>query len=100
MMISPWMAIFPGLAIVATVLSISLAADGLADYFDPKLGHGKFRRVPLARREGQGGRREAGGGAPLPLRRERGWGEGPTPTENRSSAWRSSQGRPATSSSA
>ena len=47
MMISPWMAIFPGLAIVATVPSISLAADGLADYFDPKLGHGKFRRVPL-----------------------------------------------------
>jgi peptide/nickel transport system permease protein len=47
MMISPWMAIFPGLAIVVTVLSISLAADGMADYFDPKLGHGKFRRVPL-----------------------------------------------------
>jgi peptide/nickel transport system permease protein len=47
MMISPWMAIFPGLAIVVTVLSISLAADGMADYFDPKLGHGKFRRIPL-----------------------------------------------------
>jgi peptide/nickel transport system permease protein len=47
MMITPWMAIFPGLAIVATVLSVSLAADGLADVFDPKLVHGKFRRLPL-----------------------------------------------------
>jgi peptide/nickel transport system permease protein len=47
MMVTPWMAIFPGLAIVVTVLGISLAADGLADYFDPKLVHGKFHRVPL-----------------------------------------------------
>jgi peptide/nickel transport system permease protein len=47
MMIAPWMAIFPGLAIVVTVLSVSLAADGLADYFDPKLVHGKFQRTPL-----------------------------------------------------
>ena len=47
MMITPWMAIFPGLAIAMTVLSISLAADGLADFFDPKLVHGKFHRVPL-----------------------------------------------------
>ena len=47
MMITPWMAIFPGLAIVVTVLSISLFADGLADFFDPKLAHGKFSRVPL-----------------------------------------------------
>jgi oligopeptide/dipeptide ABC transporter ATP-binding protein len=29
------------------VLSISLAADGLADFFDPKLVHGKFHRLPL-----------------------------------------------------
>ena len=47
MMITPWMAIFPGLAIAMTVLSISLAADGLADFFDPKLVHGKFYRLPL-----------------------------------------------------
>src|SRR5215207_1149764 len=47
MMITPWMAIFPGLAIAMTVLSISLAADGLADFFDPKLVHGKFHRLPL-----------------------------------------------------
>ncbi len=88
MMISPWMAIFPGLAIVVTVLSISLAADGLADYFDPKLGHGKFRRVPLGRRQAAGGRREAEGGrrkaggiAPRPAHGAGrplggGWGEG------------------------
>jgi oligopeptide/dipeptide ABC transporter ATP-binding protein len=44
------MAIFPGLAIVVTVLSVSLAADGLADVFDPKLIHGKFRRLPLPSR--------------------------------------------------
>jgi peptide/nickel transport system permease protein len=47
MMVSGWMAIFPGVAILLTVLSISLAADGLADYFDPKLTHGLFRRFPL-----------------------------------------------------
>ncbi|HEY7033370.1 MAG TPA: oligopeptide/dipeptide ABC transporter ATP-binding protein, partial [Thermomicrobiales bacterium] len=50
MMITPWMAIFPGAAIVLTVLSINLAADGLADYFDPKLRHGTFRRRPLSPR--------------------------------------------------
>ncbi len=47
MMVTPWMALFPGIAIVATVLSINLAADGLADYVDPKLAHGNLRRVPL-----------------------------------------------------
>src|SRR5918995_1011141 len=47
MMITPWMAIFPGLAIAVTVLSISLGADGLANFFDPKLVHGKFHRVLL-----------------------------------------------------
>jgi len=47
MMVSGWVAVFPGVAILLTVLSISLAADGLADFFDPKLTHGNFRRVPL-----------------------------------------------------
>ena len=37
MMIDPWMALLPGFAIIVTVLSISLAADGFADCFDPKL---------------------------------------------------------------
>jgi peptide/nickel transport system permease protein len=48
MMLTPWMALLPGLAILVTVLSVSLAADGLADMFDPKLAQGVFRRVPLA----------------------------------------------------
>ncbi len=63
MMITPWMAIFPGLAIAVTVLSISLAADGLADYFDPKLVHGKFHRAPLP--ELAQPRTRADGAAPL-----------------------------------
>jgi oligopeptide/dipeptide ABC transporter ATP-binding protein len=37
MIVSPWMPILPGLAIMATVLSINLTADSLADIFDPKL---------------------------------------------------------------
>ena len=47
MMITPWLPILPGLAITFTVLSINLAADGLADVFDPKLSRGTFRRRVL-----------------------------------------------------
>ncbi|MCC6792895.1 MAG: dipeptide/oligopeptide/nickel ABC transporter permease/ATP-binding protein, partial [Thermomicrobiales bacterium] len=47
MMVSPWMAILPGVAILVTTLSISLAADELADVFDPKLAHGSARPVPV-----------------------------------------------------
>jgi peptide/nickel transport system permease protein len=47
MMVSPWMVLLPGIAIVVTVLSVSLAADALTDYVDPKLAHGIFRRTPL-----------------------------------------------------
>ena len=47
MLIAPWMAIFPGAAIILTVLSINLVADGLADRFDPKLAAGHFARRPL-----------------------------------------------------
>lgn len=47
MMVSPWMALLPGVAIVVTVLSVSLAADGLADLVDPKLAHAAFQRTPL-----------------------------------------------------
>src|SRR5262249_26577381 len=32
----PWMAIWPGLAIFATVLSFNLLGDGLRDAFDPR----------------------------------------------------------------
>jgi peptide/nickel transport system permease protein len=34
--IAPWMAIFPGLAIVSAVLGLNLLGDGLRDYFDPR----------------------------------------------------------------
>ncbi|CAM5380224.1 peptide/nickel transport system permease protein [Aquamicrobium terrae] len=36
MAVAPWMAIFPGLAIVVTVLALNLLGDGLADLLDPK----------------------------------------------------------------
>ena len=36
MVIAPWMAIFPGMAIVVTVLGLNLLGDGLADILDPK----------------------------------------------------------------
>ncbi len=35
--LAPHMALFPGLAIVLTVLGLNLAGDGLRDLFDPKL---------------------------------------------------------------
>ena len=35
--ISPWMMLFPGLAIVITVLGFVLLGDGLRDAFDPKM---------------------------------------------------------------
>jgi peptide/nickel transport system permease protein len=34
--IAPWMAIFPGLAIVLAVLALNLLGDSLRDYFDPR----------------------------------------------------------------
>lgn len=36
MVVAPWMAIFPGMAIVVTVLGLNLLGDGLADLLDPK----------------------------------------------------------------
>ena len=47
MMLDPWMALLPGLAIIITVLAIGLAADGFADVLDPKLTQGGFQREPL-----------------------------------------------------
>ncbi|HEX6232005.1 MAG TPA: dipeptide/oligopeptide/nickel ABC transporter permease/ATP-binding protein [Jiangellaceae bacterium] len=56
MIISPWLSILPGLAIMITVLSVNLTADGLADVFDPKLRKGTLRRavlrLPVAERAG------------------------------------------------
>jgi peptide/nickel transport system permease protein len=47
MVIDAWLPILPGIAITFTVLSINLAADGLADVLDPKLSKGTFRRQAL-----------------------------------------------------
>ena len=37
MVVAPWLAIFPGCAIVITVLGLNLLGDGLSDVLDPKL---------------------------------------------------------------
>jgi len=37
MMVSPWIALFPGLAITLTVLAFNLLGDALRDEFDPRL---------------------------------------------------------------
>ena len=34
---APWVSIFPGLAILITVLAFNLVGDGLRDILDPKL---------------------------------------------------------------
>jgi oligopeptide/dipeptide ABC transporter ATP-binding protein len=47
MVLTAWLAILPGLAITFTVLSINLAADGLAEVLDPRLSKGTFRRQAL-----------------------------------------------------
>ncbi len=39
MRLSPWPAIFPGLAIGFAVLGVNMLGDGLRDIFDPKLSH-------------------------------------------------------------
>ena len=47
MIIAPWLAVLPGLAIMVTVLAINLTADGAADVLDPKLKISVFHRKPL-----------------------------------------------------
>jgi peptide/nickel transport system permease protein len=37
---SPWVAVFPGLAIMVAVLGFNLLGDGLRDHFDPRLRKG------------------------------------------------------------
>ena len=37
MIIAPWLSIFPGLAIVITVLGFNFLGDGLRDALDPKI---------------------------------------------------------------
>lgn len=41
---NPWMTIFPGIAIVLTVLGMNLLGDGLRDLFDPTTGRAIQRR--------------------------------------------------------
>jgi peptide/nickel transport system permease protein len=36
--ISPWLSIFPGLAIMIVVLGFNFLGDGLRDILDPRLG--------------------------------------------------------------
>jgi peptide/nickel transport system permease protein len=64
MVLTPWLAILPGLAITFTVLSINLAADGLADVLDPRLAKGTFRRQLLPQPR-QSLPENADGGTPL-----------------------------------
>ncbi len=45
---APHLAIFPGLAIVFTVLGLNLFGDGLRDYFDPRLRHNRHDETPEA----------------------------------------------------
>lgn len=45
MVVSPWLPILPGVAIVLTVLSINLLGDGVAKFIDPTGAKGGFRRL-------------------------------------------------------
>ncbi len=45
MVVSPWLPILPGVAIVVTVLCINLVGDGLASVFDTRQVAGGFRRL-------------------------------------------------------
>ncbi|MGH8937097.1 MAG: dipeptide/oligopeptide/nickel ABC transporter permease/ATP-binding protein [Acidimicrobiia bacterium] len=47
LVLSPWLPVLPGLAIMITVLAINLMADGLADVLDPGTRKGTFRRYVL-----------------------------------------------------
>lgn len=67
MVVSPWLPVLPGLAIMFTVLCINLASDGLASVLDPKLSRGMFRRQVLRLPE----RHRDDDGGPQPLLRVR-----------------------------
>jgi peptide/nickel transport system permease protein len=44
-----WVAFFPGVAIVATVMAFNVLGDALRDVLDPRQLHGRGTAVPLAR---------------------------------------------------
>ncbi len=56
MLVAPWLAVIPGLAIMITVLAINLMADGAGDVLDPKQSRGD---LPPHRPEDPGRRRGA-----------------------------------------
>ena len=58
-----WMAVFPGLAIVVTVLAFNLLGDGLRDVLDPRQRTATSRPSRAARAAGRPGRPERAGGA-------------------------------------
>jgi peptide/nickel transport system permease protein len=47
MVVNPWLPLLPGAAILVSVLSINLIADGLGAVLDPRTGTGVFRRRVL-----------------------------------------------------
>jgi peptide/nickel transport system permease protein len=47
MTVNPWLPLLPGAAILVTVLSINLVADGLGDVLDPRASIGALRRQVL-----------------------------------------------------
>jgi peptide/nickel transport system permease protein len=54
MVVNPWLPLLPGAAILITVLSINLIADGLGDVLNPRSGHGAFRRRVLPQSKSTG----------------------------------------------
>jgi peptide/nickel transport system permease protein len=64
MVVNPWLPLLPGVAILVTVLSINLIADGLADVLDPRTGAGAFRRQVLRRPARSRPESARGGGEP------------------------------------
>jgi peptide/nickel transport system permease protein len=58
MVVSTWLPVVPGIAIMLTVLSINLLADGIADVLDPKLTKGAFHGHLLRLVPRWGGRAE------------------------------------------
>ena len=46
MNMAPWVMVFPGMAILITVLSFNLLGDGMRDFFDPRHGRKHERALP------------------------------------------------------
>jgi len=46
---APWTMIFPGLAIVISVLGLNLLGDGLRDVLDPRMSFDRYGRCARGR---------------------------------------------------